>query len=1070
MRKFIAIFFLFAILSPAFIMAQTTGILQGKVVDETGKGLIGATLLVEGTQKGLVIRDKEGNFTLINIPAGEWTVKVSFVGKTTLRKQVRVSINQTTKVNFELQDETTGKTTQSITVTGEKLVQITEGTKDIKSNKEITNTAREGISGVIAMSSGVLQSGGGFIIRGSRTSESKILVDGVEVTNQFTGGFGSSGSTYFPMVSTYATEEVQVMTGGFGAEYGNVTGGVVSTAVKTGKDDRYEGYLRYQTELGFLYGSQANSLKLIKEGAQYKAIDYGEGKKLQSSGQNVYDFSLGGPMPFLKEYATFSINANFLHEPYRNASYEIYDPWGNNLGHLPNNGSWTRNLYGKLNIKLNKSLDLELVANYGVASFESSSWSWIYSDTEGWVYDKDEAGNFVLKTTADGKPVTNGIPDRIARQNVLDQFVNSYRAKMKYTLSPTSILELNIMNASDVEENARRVGMEDPSFFGGFEKWEPIDAYRVDKGRLVPGVDNTIDYYQNTTSIRYTEDGYFKMDLPQRNPISGYFEGPSNSTGSHNPYGIASLFATTGGGAFSFRSSNYWQLDGIYQQFLTLGDFSHNLRIGFEAKSTTLDRHYNGSPYESSPFYDIYTDKWGGNIYAQNEKVREETSKPYNPLNLSIYVSDQIKYKGIDFSPSLRFDYFDANAKYRLNTGFFTSISADSGFATTQAKYQLSPRMSVSYPITASSNIRLSYGWYFKIPTLQLMYDNFNLDYLRTGNIVGNPNLEPEKTNNYEASYNVEVVENLRLGVTTYYKDIYNQVGMSFIQATPDPYYQYIVAEYGSSRGVEFLLRKQSTLEDHFGFDLSYTLAYLTGTADAATSNYGVTIDPYTNLPTFPLAEYPLGRDIRHHVKANIMFEWGNDQGPTIGDLNFLQNMNISFTFEWRSGVPYTKTDISGKPISEINSERQPSYWGLDMVIRKTVPLIDVFGDMAGDTKMEFYAYVYNLLDIDDIRGLNSATGDPIDNGRIFNRQYGDFNSTTYYEDAVFENPSTYTASQYDSYGNRIYNAHADFDNNGAVTQSETYEAYYRYVEDALKFRGNFRAPRTVTFGMLFRF
>jgi len=46
----------------------------------------------------------------------------------------------------------------------------------------------------------------------------------------------------------------------------------------------------------------------------------------------------------------------------------------------------------------------------------------------------------------------------------------------------------------------------------------------------------------------------------------------------------------------------------------------------------------------------------------------------------------------------------------------------------------------------------------------------------------------------------------------------------------------------------------------------------------------------------------------------------------------------------------------------------------------------------------------------------------------------------------------------------------ADLDKNGIVTQSEVYESYFKYVETIIKFRGNFQAPRSVFFSMVFWF
>jgi outer membrane receptor protein involved in Fe transport len=88
------------------------------------------------------------------------------------------------------------------------------------------------------MSSGVQTGSEGYSIRGSRPSETQIRLDGMNMGNQFSGGFGASGSQYFPMVSAYATEEVQIITGNFAAQYGDAQGGIINSVMKTGRTDR----------------------------------------------------------------------------------------------------------------------------------------------------------------------------------------------------------------------------------------------------------------------------------------------------------------------------------------------------------------------------------------------------------------------------------------------------------------------------------------------------------------------------------------------------------------------------------------------------------------------------------------------------------------------------------------------------------------------------------------------------------------------------------------------------------------------------------------------------------------
>lgn len=1069
MRKVLLITLLSTLFFSAEMYAGIHGILKGKVVDDEGKGLVGASVFVEGTSRGAYVREKDGSYTIANIVAGEYTIRFSYTGMKTIKRQIRISADQTTTLDVKMSADAV--MTEEVVVVNSRLIETDkQGSIDKISRQEIQNTAREGVSGVIGLSAGVIQTGGGFSIRGSRTNETQIRVDGIDISNQFTGGFGASGSGYYPMVSSFAVEEIQVLTGGFSAEYGDVSGGLSNSVVQTGRNDRYDGWLRYRTDVAPLWGSQSTGMQIVREGSRLKAIESGEGNQLQSSKEHTFEFGTGGPLPFINN-STFYLSGSYFYEKFRNNSYEIYDPWGNNIGQRPDNQSWVRSITPRFKFAISDQIQLTLGAHYGISSFESSSWGWLYANNEGYVYNKLLDGTFELQTNPDGSPITNGIPERIQKQNVIDQLVSNFFALINHTLTPSSFYEIRIGYSENNDYSARRVGYEDPGFFSKFDIWEPTDNYTVSNSRLIEGKDKVIDDYTPITALAYTKDGYARFDLPQRNPLTGYYEGQGNATGTNNPYGMAGLFNTSGGGGFSFREGSFWTFDGSYTNVFKINNFEHTFKAGLQLTMYELNRHYNGNPYDGNPFFDVFTDgRFGGNLYADNDTIRAKTNQSKKPTKMALYVQDQIKFKGITFSPGLRFDYFDPNSDYRLPSGSFTSISADTGFGTASAKFQVSPRINVTYPITDLSMLRLSYGMYFQMPNLQYMYDNFNVDILRGNSILGDPNMDAQRTNQYEIEYNQALTDDLLFNVTAYYKDIYNQLGVVFIPAVPEPYYQYTVAEYGSSRGLEFGLRMRQTRESNFAFDLSYTISKVTGTSANPASNYGVSLDPFTGKPTFPLAEYVMPQDIPHFFKANAVFYWMDDQGPSIGGIKPLENTNLVFTSLFRSGTPYTRTDRDGRPISEINSERQPTVFTLDAKISKEVYMKDIFGDGVGNSRVTFFIDIYNILNRTAALGVYSTTGDPVDDGRTFDRQVGDFVSTSYFKDANYANPSTFASNQYDSYGNRLYNEVADLDKNGIVTQAETYESYFRYVETIIKFRGNFQAPRSVYFSMVFWF
>lgn len=1074
MRKLIVFTLLAVLLIPAIALAGVHGIIKGKVVDSDGKGVLGASVLVEGTSRGTYVKDKDGSFVITNVSAGSYKLKVTAVGKSPSFTEIRVSADQTTDVSIKLKE--VGVTTGTIEVVGDRNEMIdknAQGNVKSRSSAELNRVARDGIAGIIATSASVQNSGGGFSINGARSTESQIRVDGLDVGNQFTGGFGIAGSAYYPMVSTLATEEVQVISGNFSAEYGEALGGVVNTVVKTGRNDRYEGFLTWSTDIESLYGSQTSSIAIENQNNKLVPVEKGEGLKYQGPNQNTIEFGFGGPLGFLNR-STFFLSGSYFHEKYRDNSYKVLDPVGNNWGQLPNNGSWKKNITGRFKFQLSDNIQLTTGGQFGLSNFELSSNTWLYSNDYGTPLMTNGEIDVV-----NGTPTSNGIPERIAKQNAINQLVYNGLVRINHTLTDRSYYELTVSFNANNDENARRVGNESPGYFSGFELYEPSDKYEVVNQQLVKSQpdatgrigDHIVDIYQSLAVSGMSKDGYLRKEWLAKNPLTGYYEGRDNSSGSSNPYGLAKYFQTSGAdGGFEFRGGSYWQVDGNYTNVFEMSDFKHEFRGGFELRLFELNRHYNGSPWDGNPWYDIYTDQWGGNIYGNDPAVYEKTSKPYKPMKVSAFVQDKIIYKGITIAPGLRFDMLDPNANYRTPAPLFTSIKSDSGFASTTMKAQISPRINIIYPITEKSQFSIAYGLFYKSPEFQRMYDKFATELLRSGDILGNPNMEAQKTNQYSIKYDNEIADNFAVSVTTYFRDIYNQLGVVKYTVVPIPYYQYAVSEYGNAKGISFELRKAPTMEDHFGFDANYTLAYVEGTSSSPASNSNVAIDPYTDKPAFPLATYPQGNDTRHTINAGLYFIFGNDDGPAIGSIQPLENVTFSFQATYASGSPYTKVDKNGKTLSEINAERQPDYFNVDLRVTKQFYLRDWFGESANNSVFEVYADIKNILNRRVPVGVFAVTGDADDNGTWLERKIGDFISTPLYKDANFANAASFRAEQYDDYGNRLYSENADLDKNGVVTQAEKYQGYLNLVEKYLSFRSNYQLPIRISAGIRFKF
>ncbi|MFZ5519262.1 MAG: TonB-dependent receptor [Candidatus Zhuqueibacterota bacterium] len=223
--------FVLLVFSVIAAFAQTTGKISGAVTDaQTGDPLPGASVLVEGTSLGAATA-MDGEFFIINVPPGTYTLIVRMMGYETLKyENLQVSVNRTTFAGMKL--KTTVIEGDVVVIQAERTVVKKDQTSSVRnvSSEQMEILPVENVGQVISMQAGVVN--GHF--RGGRMTEVAYLVDGVEVTESF-GGEGRAVD-----LEPEAVQDLEVITGTFNAEYGNAMSGIVNAVTKDGQQ-KFEG-------------------------------------------------------------------------------------------------------------------------------------------------------------------------------------------------------------------------------------------------------------------------------------------------------------------------------------------------------------------------------------------------------------------------------------------------------------------------------------------------------------------------------------------------------------------------------------------------------------------------------------------------------------------------------------------------------------------------------------------------------------------------------------------------------------------------------------------------------------
>ena len=235
----IYLFILFSLL----LRAQDEGVLKGSVIEsKTGTSLPGVNIMIKGTYYGSS-SDLSGNFIIPKINPGTYDVEVSMIGYKILLKTGLVIVPNETNVQKFILEETVLSFGEDVVVMGKKpLFDVNETSSMARVRREdIENKVVSSVEDILSEQIGVTTQDNEIHIRGGRIDESMFVVDGFSVKDPLSG---YSGNLF---INADAIEELEIVTGGYSAEYGLAMSGVVNIKLKEGRD-YYEGALKYSSD------------------------------------------------------------------------------------------------------------------------------------------------------------------------------------------------------------------------------------------------------------------------------------------------------------------------------------------------------------------------------------------------------------------------------------------------------------------------------------------------------------------------------------------------------------------------------------------------------------------------------------------------------------------------------------------------------------------------------------------------------------------------------------------------------------------------------------------------------
>jgi len=216
--------------------AQVTGNIQGSVVDEDGLGLPGVVVIIEspamiGTRTD--VTRANGSFVFMRIPPGDYMMTATLEGMQTVKQPVKVGLSHTARPKLVMKPDTVSDV---LTVTASSNPVLDTNTVSSHFENDFLEKAavRRDQENVALLSPGVIgrydesNYGGAPAISGAPTNGNTYLVNGVD------SRFDNVRSHAADTVIEDAIQETTILTAGVSAEFGQFSGGVISTITKSG--------------------------------------------------------------------------------------------------------------------------------------------------------------------------------------------------------------------------------------------------------------------------------------------------------------------------------------------------------------------------------------------------------------------------------------------------------------------------------------------------------------------------------------------------------------------------------------------------------------------------------------------------------------------------------------------------------------------------------------------------------------------------------------------------------------------------------------------------------------------
>ncbi|MCF7851083.1 MAG: TonB-dependent receptor [Candidatus Marinimicrobia bacterium] len=902
------------------IFAGQTGKIAGVISDsESDEGLIGVNVVVEELGVGAA-SGVDGEYFILNIPPGRYTLRFMMIGYTTVVvEQVVVAMEQTTTINQTMSSEVLGMEEVQVTATRPTVVKDLSASQLYVGEETIKDLPLASISSVVGLQAGV----SGVSVRGGSTAQTAFIVDGFQLSD------GRSNSPTIAL-SLNSVEEIQVQSGGFNAEYGNIRSGIINVVTAEGGHNKYKGSLTYYhtpaAPKNYGISPYAKDSYYLRPYLDDAVAWLGTDGEDFTDVNNNFEWDIGEP------FVDYNGDGEWTGwDPYTKEQNISFEGWNARSLVTLNDGDPSNDLTPSeaqreflwKHRRVGFIEEPDHVLDFGFGGPVPGLYG--FGNLRFYLSHQNSYSAFVVPLSRDGYSSSTTrlkLNADISAQTKLtmtgqvstDESASPYN----WTTTPTGSVLSSTWSVANLVSGGSNV-----LFMPGY--FSPSDIYRSNVGLKVNHMFSNSQFIE--VIYQYLHSKYWTYETDARS--DELFEISPGVWRDEAPYGY-------NGGEWM----NIGRDSSVIQTHTLKADYTNQINNRNQLKAGLLFK---------------YTDL-AIRSFADSDKDTWRRTQIYDrpPYSLSLYVQDKLEYEGFIANIGLRAEYNDPNAPvYLLDPydgtyaqGFGADIEETAPQEDAEAFWTISPRLGISHPITDQSKLYFNYGHFHSEPASTY---RFRLQRESNGQVtsIGNPSLELEQTIAYELGYSQSLFTDYLLNIATYYKDVTNQpnwvrytnVNRSVNYITP------MSNNYEDIRGIEFTVQKMNGRWLTGFLNFTY-MVRSTGFFDL-TQYYQ---DPKEQREFEKINLVDSETTPQPYSRANLVFHVPKNFGPSVAGVSLLGNWNLSLLARYTMGAK--QTWIQGDKKFE---RRGMDTYNIDTRLTRT------FDSNMGD--LEFFMEVNNLLD-----------------------------------------------------------------------------------------------------------